>query len=919
MNKPINFTIYANRKEKIFDPYIEDQIPSSETSQEVYDPPKTGFKKDLTPSLLVKSIKSIQTTDPHLSFRKVLQKTFSSLKSDFVESERELQEDGIRSFINSHRASRTPSDLEKTLQQYAGPTRIRRPFSLTNTETGEQIEGEAITNLPLKNIQMTPVSSSNVAGAGVDVNELIIQFHGRGPNIFKYNFGSFEEASEAYKSILSSGSPGRWVWKNIRGHEAGEEVTEAKLGPALLSGKPTIGGTSKSLVNYSLTNKIPIERVGNYNEATSKLRRLTANPLQDPNKLNSQIERELQERRNLRGLGIQHKKSFEHFYPYFQKEDPRRIDMIKVDSMDKLISWVETNINDKGDKTPEEIAFAIANSRKKKNIKKEKKNKKEKKKTPEKQPELWKKKWNEIGSTFDKQRKLRELNKKIREYDLQLQKESQKEIKDQDYDTLRSLRDNIEKLKYDRLKGYPQEAEVKFRRYTPELIESIKNAVGKEGSIKDNKDLSYGDKLATVEGYDKTYGLSRDWLGGWKPSREDKEHDLKTICIGSLVEYRGKKGPKIYKKIDNNKYILVAEETNTGDYGRDRYSIYNVPTTQDLNKMGKQELEIIATEHRNEATRIAALQKLDDIETLKMIALSDNSHEVSSKAYHRIKAIAPESPILGELRSYYERSSKAQSLTKKIAMVKNLYGTKDPHVNKQIRKLEEERARILSSDFIDNNWVVYNVVKDTGTFETRDMNFSGRLYPIKLKRVVYTTDFIPLSNFKRCVHDFREDFTLLHGAIARSGGYPYYHKGKKVVYRKDWDNLKDIYAKYDYLPLRAQKEKGSHHAAEVGLAYNFKPNEETEEIEADLLLLDNIEDLTDILEPKEGGYYVSPGYHDIIEGNTQIIIDLDHVALSLSNEDTARACLGKNEKGASCTMVNIIENYDQNQTDEVVN
>lgn len=183
----------------------------------------------------------------------------------------------------------------------------------------------------------------------------------------------------------------------------------------------------------------------------------------------------------------------------------------------------------------------------------------------------------------------------------------------------------------------------------------------------------------------------------------------------------------------------------------------------------------------------------------------------------------------------------------------------------------------------------------------------------------YHYDYIPLSKFKILRNDFQTDFTVFHGPIVRDGAYKYYDKnGRKITLYKDWDNLKDIYSRYDYLPIKGSIEEGAHYGQEFGFGFNFIPNEETHEIEADLVSIENIEKLTPLLNPK-GGYHVSPGYHDLIKGELQIILDLDHIAFSLANEDVSRACTGMNEKGASCTTVNIVKNYDQNLNTEVVN
>ncbi len=186
-----------------------------------------------------------------------------------------------------------------------------------------------------------------------------------------------------------------------------------------------------------------------------------------------------------------------------------------------------------------------------------------------------------------------------------------------------------------------------------------------------------------------------------------------------------------------------------------------------------------------------------------------------------------------------------------------------------------------------------------------------KLQPIGIISRIEKYDFIPLSEFKELTNDFSTDFTILHGPIVRSGDYKYYDKnGKEIILKKKWDNIKEIYGKYDYLVLKGTQDEGAHFANEIGFAYNFIPNEETETIDADIVMMNDIENHTSLINPKEG-YHVSPGYHDIIQGNIQHIIDLDHVAISLANKEKARACSGINEKGSSCTTVTIID-HDQN-------
>lgn len=184
----------------------------------------------------------------------------------------------------------------------SGPESITLPFKILNTETGELVEGEVIENLEQGTVQMQPVSSSNVRSVGQAQNELVVAFHSSGEGRFyRFKFSNQEMASEARNALLDSSSPGRWIWHNIRGHQAGEAVTPSKIGPAITSGKPTIGGTSASLVNYRITPVGP-SRVKGYKEAYEKLQRQTSNPSTDPS-TGARIEGLLGARKGFRELG----------------------------------------------------------------------------------------------------------------------------------------------------------------------------------------------------------------------------------------------------------------------------------------------------------------------------------------------------------------------------------------------------------------------------------------------------------------------------------------------------------------------------------------------------------------------------------------------------------------------------------------
>lgn len=161
------------------------------------------------------------------------------------------------------------------------------------------------------------------------------------------------------------------------------------------------------------------------------------------------------------------------------------------------------------------------------------------------------------------------------------------------------------------------------------------------------------------------------------------------------------------------------------------------------------------------------------------------------------------------------------------------------------------------------------------------------------------SDFIDIKEFNDNTLDFVEqkgDFTIMHGPITRDGPFEYEKNGKSVIYYKDWDNIKDVFKNLDYIPLKASIKQGSHHAKILGYATNFKPNNKTRQMFSDVVLFNDINELTTLLDDGTK-YAVSIGFKDHIENSIQIIDYVDHIALSLLNVDTDR-CSTLN--GKSC-------------------
>ena len=190
---------------------------------------------------------------------------------------------------------------------------ISVPFRVRNSETGAVVRGSVMERFDKNTKQLRPVSSSNVRGVGQFGDEMLVQFHSSKKatrKTYRYKFDSPETAEEATRSLTESGSPGRWIWENIRGHRAGEATGEKKVphkyGPSLSppgQGKNVIGGTRASLVKYSISNRVPVSRVEKFDEMSKQMKRKTSSPTKDP-QTGSRIEALLGIRKGLRAKGL---------------------------------------------------------------------------------------------------------------------------------------------------------------------------------------------------------------------------------------------------------------------------------------------------------------------------------------------------------------------------------------------------------------------------------------------------------------------------------------------------------------------------------------------------------------------------------------------------------------------------------------
>jgi len=181
-----------------------------------------------------------------------------------------------------------------------------------------------------------------------------------------------------------------------------------------------------------------------------------------------------------------------------------------------------------------------------------------------------------------------------------------------------------------------------------------------------------------------------------------------------------------------------------------------------------------------------------------------------------------------------------------------------------------------------------------------------RKQPVNIRD--FTQDAIELHEFTT---DMTEDYTVFHGPITRAGPFVYNKNGVPVTLYKDWDNIKEQFGKVEYLPYKLA-QKDSHKSGEFGFAYNFTPNEETQQMFADIVTVKDIEDLQDIVDNKNK-YHVSIGFKDHIEdGNVQIIDELDHLAGSGS--EVGRCSTGGEAGKRDCVIEKKENNDDEMYT-----
>lgn len=132
---------------------------------------------------------------------------------------------------------------------------------------------------------------------------------------------------------------------------------------------------------------------------------------------------------------------------------------------------------------------------------------------------------------------------------------------------------------------------------------------------------------------------------------------------------------------------------------------------------------------------------------------------------------------------------------------------------------------------------------------------------------------------------FQMDSIAMSGAITRAGRFEY----KDGTHFKDWNNIKDYFGSIDHLPVIGSKKKDSHLDIDsrlIGFAYNFKPNEDTQQLFADVIFLEDIEDLSDLEDPNK--LPVSIGFEDISKTDITDINKVYHLAVSLNKTEIDR-------------------------------
>ena len=620
---------------------------------------------------------------------------------------------------------------------------INVPFTLRNSETGAIVRGNVNRNLEKNQIQLTPVSSSNVRGVGQFKDQLLVQFHGDGrtpQRTYRYQMQSPEMAEEAYNNLTNSSSPGRWVWENIRGHRAGESVTKNKLAPSLSppgKGYKTIGGTTASLLEYSISNRVPVSRVANFEAMSEQLKRKTSNPSRNPN-TGSRLEGALEGRRQARDRGV-----------------------------------------------------------------------------------------NQLG-VARQVRQLPKLDFAIKELDSDM--------------IVRILDEHGAKNKILMIKGMSPSIEPNYVYITVYTDEGLEETL----EIDTKKLIQLADDIKKRE-----ESKGRGWWGeserhsqARKKGHADLTEDSFDELLDWVYENTGAKSEEEAKSIAFA--IINSRKKNDKDKGKEK----------DWHESWR---EIGATFQKQREER--KKERLNALEEKRKRIEAEYNVTILDQEEYAISKLGSDDPT-----------------------------TWEEYVNIQINRILSPKEEILAR--------VEELKK------AKKLDFTIR------ERNDLSFDVLDFKEFTYKTHDFEsKDFSVLEGPITRSGAFPYKLGGYNVTLYKQWDNLKDVFSQVDYLPLIGSKDLGAHYAKTLGFAYNFRFDDESEKVYADIVTMEDMDKLSDNYQPDTEGWEVSIGFKDHRMGNKQIIDKADHLAVSLRNKEMGRCRYG----GDPCFI-----NYKDQNLKEVV-
>lgn len=264
---------------------------------------------------------------------------------------------------------------------------------------------------------------------------------------------------------------------------------------------------------------------------------------------------------------------------------------------------------------------------------------------------------------------------------------------------------------------------ISFKKFTPITVKSLSESLGKGESLSDEEMIGLADGakyLAKINGYDDTYGLSRSFLNDYGESAElrdlprvfNKDTKERDIEIGAIIELPTKEGKRLYKRFEEG-WKLICEE-NESYRSSDRYLVYGLKSELNLENLPPNRIGDIAKMHNNPSIRLGAIQYVEDIDTLKEIAINDESFQAKSKAYSRIKEINPNSETLRELREYFSKASKQYQEDKATSFQAKMKLRRETNIEEQ----KELAKQINTPDAIEDVilWESYETEEKTPRF-----------------------------------------------------------------------------------------------------------------------------------------------------------------------------------------------------------